>query len=152
MDIEQGYSGLLFRRLTEEHQRILAALDLMIDSDDPDPETRRAAFERLARAIRIQSAAEEAIVFPVLDGSFELGHHVREDQARMRGIEARLRKIERSDEIDAAQLLVLRSMLVREYDDEEQVVFPRALMVMDSTVDTMLLEYEQERAFLEGRM
>ena len=72
MDQDTGYTGQLFRRLTEEHRAILAALDLLIDSDTPDPVERRKAFAWIARATRIQAEAEDRILFPLLDGSHEL--------------------------------------------------------------------------------
>lgn len=152
MDHDTGYTGQLLRRLTEEHHAILAALDLLIDSDTPDLAERRKAFAWIARAIRIQAEAEDRVLFPLLDGSHELGHHVREDEERFRAIDARLRRLERSDLLDVEELRSLRAMLVREFEDEERVVFPRAQMVLDPNSDETLLKYDQERAYLAGLM
>lgn len=146
------YHGLLFDRLVEEHREILAMLDATADIDDDDVIGRRTAFRRLARIIRIHARAEEMIVFPALDGSYELGHHVREDQAHHRAIDARIRELERGSAIDqswTAQIQSLRTMLEVHFADEEQVVFPQARCVIsDPRSRELLEEYDQERELL----
>ena len=142
------FHGLLFRRLIEEHREILALLDTIRGRD--------ASFARLVRAIRIHFRAEEAIVFPKLDGSYELGHHVRIDQAQHRAIDAMLRDLEHV-QLGGAEwldrLAGLRDQLVAHFADEENVVFPRAHNVISSPDEQALLVlYEQEREFLTSRV
>jgi hypothetical protein len=146
------YHGLLFDRLVEEHREILAMLDDAVAIDEDDVIGRRSAFRRLARVIRIHARAEETIVFPALDGSYELGHHVREDQAHHRAIDARIRELERSSVIGEswrARIRDLRTMLECHFADEEQVVFPHARCVISDPRSRELLdEYDQERELL----
>ena len=150
------YHGLLFDRLAEEHHEILAALDQALAIDESDPHGRREAFRYLARVIRIHARAEEDVVFPTLDGSYELGHHVREDQAQHRAIEDQLREIELGFPSGAAwfeAMRRLRSLLLRNFTDEEGVVFPRAHNVIsDPQARDLLIEYEQQREVVEHRL
>jgi hemerythrin superfamily protein len=140
-----GYPGQLFHRLVEEHREILATLDATLEVDDS------AGFARVAQMIRIHARAEEAVIFPVLDGSYELAHHVREDVEEHRTIEAQLREIAQRDAMGKAwhdQARALRVMLVRHFQDEEEVVFPRARNVINPRSNELLELYEIEREFL----
>lgn len=147
-----GYPGQLFHRLVEEHREILALVDQLLATDPLDP---RAAIARLATTIRVHARAEEAVIFRVLDGSYELGHHVREDEHEHRTIDAQLRMIERRagagvpwrDQVEA-----LRVMLLRHFDDEEEVVFPRARYVVNPRSDDLLRLYDQEREYVAGQL
>jgi len=151
MLVDSGdYHGLIFGRLREEHREIVSLLaDVMRLDDD---EARAAAFARLAQLIRIHDRAEDEIVYPVLEGSRELRHHMREDTKDHRAIDALLRSIE----VDSAagpgwqeRLTALRAALDHHFADEEEYVFPRAHAVISSPEEQeMLLFYEQEREFL----
>jgi hypothetical protein len=146
------YHGLIFDRLIDEHREIQALLEATLALADDAVAARRIAFAQLDRLIRLHAEAEERIVFPVLDGSYELGHHVREDQAEHRIIDTHLRAIAASglsgpgwrDLFEA-----LHATLMRHFVDEEKIVFPRALCVISSPdSQRMLYEYEQDREYL----
>jgi len=120
-------------------------LDALLDNAD------RAGLARLARMLRIHARAEEDIVFPALDGSHELGHHVREDQALHRVIDAELLAVEREPD-DAAwqpRLAALRVTLVAHCAEEESQLFPRARCVIsDSHARDLFDVYELEQEML----
>jgi hemerythrin superfamily protein len=150
------YHGLLFDRLAEEHREILTALEQALSIGESDPHGRREAFRHLARTIRIHARAEEEVVFPPLDGSYELGHHVREDVAQHRAIEEQLRDIELGFPSGAAWLEAvrrLRTLLLHNFADEEGVVFPRAHNVIsDPAARDLLVVYEQQREVVEHQL
>jgi hypothetical protein len=144
--------GTLFERLVEEHRDILAMLAATLEIDDTDMLGRRAGFARLARVLRIHARAEEAIVFPRLDGSYELGHHVREEQAQHRAIDGRMKEIERSSAIgDAwrAEVEALRRVLEQHFAVEEKFLIPHAhCVISDPDAHTLLADWDQECEFL----
>jgi hemerythrin-like domain-containing protein len=146
------YHGLIFNRLREEHREIRAMLDALLRLADHDAAGRRATFARFAEAVRIHARAEEEIVFPVLDGTYELGHHVREDAKDHRAIEALIRAVELSPAEGPGwrtQVYALKSTLDHHFADEENVVFPLAEEVVSSPhARDILFAYEQEREFL----
>jgi hypothetical protein len=150
------YHGLLFDRLADEHHAILAMLDGALLIRDGDLRGQHEAFLRLAHDIRVHARAEEDVVFPTLDGSYELGHHVRQDKAHHRAIEDQLRAMELDLPSGAAwreEMLRLRGLLERNFRDEEEVVFTRAHNVIgDPQSRELLVEYEQQREFVEQHL
>ncbi len=151
-----GHPGLLFHRLVEEHREILRILDELRATDAAAPPAEQAAVvARLGRIIRIHARAEEAVIFPVLDGSYELGHHVREDEQDHRTIDAQVSLIERraaSGQTWLDQLEALRVMLLRHFEDEEEYVFPLARYVLNPRSDDLLRVYELEREYLTDHL
>jgi iron-sulfur cluster repair protein YtfE (RIC family) len=144
MLIDRGdFRGLIFTRLVEEHRDILAMLDAALRVAE-DPVARVRMFSRLARVLRIHARAEEEIVFPVLDGSYELGHHVREDQAAHVEIDELIRRVETAEgDTWRAHVDALRTAMLRHFADEEEVLFPGAHNVIsDQHGQDMLIEYE----------
>ena len=103
------------------------------------------AFGRLARILRIHARAEQEIVFPVLDGSYELGDHVREDVRAHQEIDDLIRMVERSDGATwKAHVVALRTVMLAHFADEEEILFPRAhFVISDQRSQDMLIEYQQ---------
>lgn len=140
------FLGFIFARLVEEHREILAILDGALEDGQP------ASFRRLARILRVHARAEELIVFPALDGSHELGHHVHEDVQVHRDIDQQLRALEQSADRGPAwraRAMTLREILVTHFGDEELRLFPGAQCVIsDQHSQDLLNEYERECAYL----
>jgi hypothetical protein len=146
-DTSGGFYGFIFNRLIEEQHEILA----MLDAVDADP----VALPMLARAIRLHDRAEEIVLFPVLDGSYELGHHVRDDIREHRAIEAMLRDLEHGDPRQPAwkhQLDLLRAALEHNFTDEQDVYTRARTVVSDEHAQQLLGVYEQEREYLSSRI
>lgn len=151
MLVDRGsFQGFIFTRLIEEHREILALFDAALVDGEP------ATFRRLARILRVHAKAEELIVFPALDGSHELGHHVHEDVLIHRDIDEQLRALENSADRGPAWLArasALREILLAHFADEEVLLFPGAhCVISDQHSQDLLNEYERECAFLATQL
>lgn len=144
-----GFHGFVFDTLIAEHRAMLGMLDRLRALPATDVDARRAAFAELSRAVYAHARAEELIVFPALDGSHELGHHVRLDKREHQAIEGLMRDIETTpaSSLDwARKVAMLADLLHRHFVDEEEVVFPHARNVIsDQHSAELLTSYETER-------
>jgi hemerythrin superfamily protein len=151
-----GFHGGVFATLLEEHRVITGMLDELLRRPAGEAAERGAAFTALARTVRAHDRAEEAIVYPPLDGSYELGHHVRIDRRQHRAIEELLQAVERTPADDPAwtgRLSELQRLLARHLADEEGVVIPRARFVISGQhASELLLAYERERDRILGEL
>jgi iron-sulfur cluster repair protein YtfE (RIC family) len=150
MLIDRGpFHELVYDILVTEHRALAALLEQALAIPASRPAERVATFTGFARLLRAHAHAEEKIFFPVLDGSYELGHHVREDAVAHARIGELLREIEGIPAMDPAwhhALVVLRMTLERHFDDEETVVFPRAHCVVgDARAMELGALYEYDR-------
>jgi hemerythrin-like domain-containing protein len=150
MLVDRGsFHALLFDILIEEHRLIATLVERALALPSSEPAERVAAFARISRLVRAHAGAEEDILFPVLDGSYELGHHVREDVAVHAAIAERMRRIERTpaDGVDwSHDLAALWELLAQHFADEENVVFPRARCVIsDGSSMELAISYERDR-------
>lgn len=144
-----GFHELVYDILIKEHRAMAHLLEQALSIPASSPADRVAIFEKFARLLRAHAHAEEKILFPVLDGSHELEHHVREDAAAHARIEKMIREIEQTPPDDPfwrRGVSALRHRLEVHLDDEEHVVFPRARCVIDDAraMDLGLL-YERDR-------
>lgn len=144
-----GFHGFVFDTLIAEHRSIAAKLERIRALPAEDAETRRVEFAELGRLIYAHARGEELIVFPALDGSYELGHHVRLDRREHQAIEAMIRDIESTPAASldwSRKLTLLADLLRRHFADEEEVVFPHAHNVISDQHAAQLLDtYEAER-------
>jgi hemerythrin superfamily protein len=115
-------------------------------ADDP---TRAAAFHQLARMIRAHARAEDEIVFAALEGSHELGDHMRVDHVAHVAIAEALADVEAiapSSSEWKRRLHGLYALLESHFRDEETVVFPRARYVLSAQhAAELLVLYEKDR-------
>jgi hemerythrin superfamily protein len=140
--------GSVFERLVEEHVAIRKLLEAGLASHADDP-TRTAAFHQLARMIRAHARAEDEIVFAALDGSHELGGHMRADHVAHAAIAEALDDVEALAPSSPAwkqRLHGLSALLTSHFRDEETVVFPRARFVISAQrAAEMLALYDRDR-------
>lgn len=145
-----GYTAQLIQRLEAEHREILAEFDALVALGERGP-VDRSILVHLAWTIYLHDRAEDAIVFPALDGSYALGRHIRAEQHEHRIIETQFEDLELRFSLGGEwlqQARTLRAFLLRHFAHEEDVVFARAATVLDPLSDELLLRYEQERTFL----
>lgn len=149
-ELERG----LFGKLIEEHRMIAALFDIAIGSRELDD--RRAAFATLARELTLHMRAEEEIVYPALDGSYELGDRIHEARREHERAAARLETLEElgdSGDVWLAKVRALRAEVEHHVREEERAVFPRARMVLDRLHQEELLElYEQDKVVQARRL
>jgi hemerythrin-like domain-containing protein len=143
------FEGDVFERLIAEHREIARMLDELDGLPAHARTERTAAFDAVARALRIHDQAEDDVVFPPLDHSYELGAHMRVDHRDHAAIEAQLRAIEEADRAGAdwaRKLAALVELVRRHFADEEEFVIPHARNVISGPRAAELLS-----AFLKDR-
>jgi hemerythrin superfamily protein len=140
---------LVYDILIAEHHAMADLLGHALTIPASRPADRVAVFTTFARLLRAHAHAEEKVLFPVLDGSYELAHHTREDAAAHASLQGLLELVEltpaESPDWRRAVAALLRRLLMH-FSDEEDVVFPRARCVVDDAraMDLGLL-YERDR-------
>jgi hemerythrin superfamily protein len=157
MLVDRGsFHELVYDILIAEHRAMAALLEEALATPASQAAARTEAFTRFARLLRAHAHAEEKILFPVLDGSYELGHHVRKDAAQHAQLEELVRLIEDTPAADPAwrpSVAALQRRLLLHFVDEEDVVFPRARRVMDDAhAMDLALRYERDRDAVLDRL
>jgi hemerythrin superfamily protein len=149
-DTAGDFYGFIFNRLVEEQHEILGLADAFAEGPD-----NPALLATLARAVRLHDRAEEVVLFPILDGSYELGHHVREDVREHRVIESLLEELQRRDPTEPGfrrQINELRAALEHNFVDEQDVYARARTVVSDEHAQELLGVYEQEREYLSDKV
>jgi hypothetical protein len=148
------YAGRVFDLLIEEHRVILGLFAALRALPAHAVAERRAGLAEVGRLLRAHARAEQEIVFPALDGSHELGHHVREDRRQHAEIDADLCAIEALDPAGTAwaqEVAALAALVARHMADEEEILIPGARRVIgDTYAETLLLEYQLDRDLTLG--
>ncbi len=136
----------IFEVIRDDHEKVKKILNKLAESSKRAHKTREEQFEQLKEDVLPHMQAEESLFYPFLqeEGEMELALMAEEEHNVAKNLMVDIEETDISDDRWLAKVKVLEEIVLHHIEEEESVIFDKAMELMDDSRATDMAEQFQQ--------